>query len=45
MGKLWAQGEGMALKQKEPGLHPEHWEHLAAALPLPVLGASPLSLG
>lgn len=33
----------MVLKQKEPGLHPEHWEHLAAgsSAPFPVLGASP----
>lgn len=25
----------MVLKQKEPGLHPEHWEQQAAALPSP----------
>lgn len=43
VGKLWAQGEEIVLKQKEPGLHPEHWEHLAAgsSAPFPVLGASP----
>lgn len=44
MGKLY-QGEGMALKLKQPGLRPEHLGALGSSTPFPILGASSLSLG